>query len=78
MYFVRLTHLTLSIVFFCRIYAISVKLSPEKRSSGIQCLEANNFKIYCFQTLTGQCPLCSNPLPLSLLTLLLIGKKIIP
>ncbi|XP_064393065.1 trafficking protein particle complex subunit 4-like [Halichondria panicea] len=35
------------------IYAISVKLSPEKRSSGIQCLEANNFKIYCFQTLTG-------------------------
>lgn len=36
-----------------RIYAISVKLSPEKRSSGIQCLEANNFKIYCFQTLTG-------------------------
>ena len=37
----------------CRIYAISVKLSPEKSSSGIKCLEANNFKIYCFQTLTG-------------------------
>ena len=38
----------------CRIYAISVKLSPEKSSSGIKCLEANNFKIYCFQTLTGE------------------------
>ena len=37
----------------CRIYAISVKLSPEKSSSGIKCLEASNFKICCFQTLTG-------------------------
>ena len=37
----------------CRIYAISVKLSPEKSSSGINCLEGNSFKIYCFQTLTG-------------------------
>ena len=34
-------------------YAISVKLSPEKSSSGIKCLEASNFKICCFQTLTG-------------------------
>jgi len=30
-----------------------VKLSPEKQSSGIQCLEADTFKLYCFQTLTG-------------------------
>ena len=37
-----------------RIYAISVKLSPEKKSSGIQCLEASNFKVHCFQTLTGE------------------------
>lgn len=39
--------------FFYRIYAISVKLSPVKQSSGIQCLEADSFKLYCFQTITG-------------------------
>ena len=38
---------------FHRIYAISVKLSPAKHSSGIQCLEADSFKLYCFQTITG-------------------------
>ena len=36
-----------------RIYAISVKLSPAKQSSGIQCLEADSFKLFCFQTITG-------------------------
>lgn len=38
---------------FHSIYAISVKLSPEKQSSGIQCLEADTFKLHCFQTVTG-------------------------
>ncbi|CAI8035180.1 Trafficking protein particle complex subunit 4 [Geodia barretti] len=38
---------------FHSIYAISVKLSPAKHSSGIQCLEADSFKFYCFQTITG-------------------------
>ena len=34
---------------------ISVKLSPEKQSSGIQYLEADSFKLHCFQTVTGTC-----------------------
>lgn len=38
---------------FHSIYAISVKLSPEPKSSGIRILEASNFRLCCFQTLTG-------------------------
>lgn len=38
---------------FHSIYAISVKLSPAAKSSGIKCLEADSFKLFCFQTITG-------------------------
>lgn len=38
---------------FHSIYAISVKLAPVKQSSGIQCLTAESFNLYCFQTITG-------------------------
>ena len=37
-----------------RLYAISAKLSPEQRSSGIEVLEADSFKLHCFQTHTGK------------------------
>ncbi|XP_003388300.1 PREDICTED: trafficking protein particle complex subunit 4-like [Amphimedon queenslandica] len=35
------------------IYAISVRLSPEEGSKGIQCLEAQHYNINCTQTRTG-------------------------
>eukprot|EP01137_Pigoraptor_chileana_P020494 Opistho-2@82939 len=38
---------------FHGLYAITSKLSPEVHSSGIEVLEADTFKIHCFQTLTG-------------------------
>ena len=37
-----------------RLYAISAKLSPEQRSSGIEVLEADSFKLHCYQTHTGE------------------------
>lgn len=37
----------------CRLYAISTKLSPEQKSSGIQVLEADSFTLHCYQTSTG-------------------------
>ncbi len=38
---------------FYPLYALAVQLSPETRSSGIQELETDTFKLYCSQTLTG-------------------------
>jgi len=38
---------------FNTFYAISVQLSPEQGSSGIQDLETDTFKLYCSQTVTG-------------------------
>ncbi|XP_065831745.1 trafficking protein particle complex subunit 4-like isoform X2 [Oscarella lobularis] len=38
---------------FHSLYAIAAKLSPVEKSSGIEVLEAENFKLHCFQTLTG-------------------------
>jgi len=38
---------------FHSLFAISSQLSPEAKSSGIEMLEADTFKLYCFQTLTG-------------------------
>ncbi|XP_071958070.1 trafficking protein particle complex subunit 4-like [Antedon mediterranea] len=38
---------------FHSLYAIGCQLSPEQRSSGIECLETDTFKLHCFQTLTG-------------------------
>ena len=35
------------------LYAIASQLSPRNKSSGIQLLEADNFKLHAFQTLTG-------------------------
>ena len=32
---------------------VSVQLSPEQGSSGIQDLETDTFKLYCSQTVTG-------------------------
>lgn len=39
---------------FYPLFAIASQLSPETRSSGIETLEADTFKLYCFQTLTGK------------------------
>ena len=36
-----------------RLFAISCQLAPVQRSSGIQVLEADSFKLQCMQTLTG-------------------------
>ena len=38
---------------FHSLYAISVQLSPEVGSSGIQKLEADTFTLHCHQTVTG-------------------------
>jgi len=38
---------------FYPLYAIASQLSPELKSSGIEVLEADTFKLHCFQTLTG-------------------------
>lgn len=39
---------------FYPLFAIASQLSPEPKSSGIEILEADKFKLYCFQTLTGK------------------------
>lgn len=39
---------------FYPLFAIASQLSPEPRSSGIETLEADTFKLHCFQTLTGR------------------------
>lgn len=38
---------------FYPLFAIASQLSPEPKSSGIQVLETDSFKLNCFQTLTG-------------------------
>lgn len=38
---------------FHSLFAISCKLSPCDKSSGIELLESNSFKLHCFQTITG-------------------------
>lgn len=38
---------------FYPLFAIASQLSPEPKSSGIEILEADTFKLNCFQTLTG-------------------------
>lgn len=40
---------------FYPLFAIASQLSPEPKSSGIEILEADTFKLHCFQTLTGMC-----------------------
>ncbi|XP_035204884.1 trafficking protein particle complex subunit 4-like [Stegodyphus dumicola] len=38
---------------FHSLFAIASQLSPEPHSSGIEVLEADTFKLYCHQTITG-------------------------
>lgn len=38
---------------FYPLFAIASQLSPEPKSGGIEILEADTFKLHCFQTLTG-------------------------
>uniref|UniRef100_A0A1B6D6Q7 Trafficking protein particle complex subunit n=1 Tax=Clastoptera arizonana TaxID=38151 RepID=A0A1B6D6Q7_9HEMI len=38
---------------FYPLFAIASQLSPEPKSSGIEILESDTFKLHCFQTLTG-------------------------
>ncbi|XP_011496327.1 PREDICTED: trafficking protein particle complex subunit 4 [Ceratosolen solmsi marchali] len=38
---------------FYPLFAIASQLSPEPRCSGIEVLEADTFRLYCYQTLTG-------------------------
>ncbi|CAB0005418.1 unnamed protein product [Nesidiocoris tenuis] len=38
---------------FYPLFALASQLSPESKSSGIEVLEADTFKLQCFQTLTG-------------------------
>jgi len=40
-------------LFFNRVHAITSQMSPQSSSSGIDMLEAESFKLCCFQTLTG-------------------------
>lgn len=39
---------------FYPLFALASQLSPEPKSSGIEVLEADTFKLQCFQTLTGR------------------------
>jgi len=39
---------------FYPLFAIAIQLSPEPKTSGIEVLEADTFKLHCFQTLTGK------------------------
>lgn len=39
---------------FYPLFAIASQLSPEPKSSGIEVLETDTFKLHCFQTLTGK------------------------
>lgn len=50
---VLLTFLVFSASMFYPLFAIASQLSPEPKSSGIEVLEADTFKLHCFQTLTG-------------------------
>lgn len=43
---------------FYPLFAIASQLSPEAKSSGIEVLEADTFKLHCFQTLTGKSSFC--------------------
>lgn len=38
---------------FYPLFAIASQLSPEPKSSGIEVLETDSFRLNCFQTLTG-------------------------
>lgn len=38
---------------FHSLFAISCKLSPAEKSSGIELLETSSFKLHCFQSITG-------------------------
>nr|XP_018902881.1 PREDICTED: trafficking protein particle complex subunit 4 [Bemisia tabaci] len=38
---------------FYPLFAMAAQLSPEPKSSGIEMLEADTFKLHCYQTLTG-------------------------
>lgn len=38
---------------FYPLFAIASQLSPEPKSSGIEVLEADTFRLHCYQTLTG-------------------------
>ncbi|CAB3365514.1 Hypothetical predicted protein [Cloeon dipterum] len=38
---------------FYPLFAIAIQLSPEPKSSGIEVLEADTFKLHCYQTPTG-------------------------
>lgn len=38
---------------FHSLYAIASQLSPEHKTSGIEILESETFKLYCYQTVTG-------------------------
>lgn len=38
---------------FYPLFAIASQLSPEPRCSGIEVLEADTFRLHCYQTLTG-------------------------
>ena len=43
---------------FYPLFAIASQLSPEPKSSGIEILESDTFKLHCFQTLTGTAWVC--------------------
>lgn len=38
---------------FYPLFALASQLSPEPKSSGIEVLETDTFRLHCFQTLTG-------------------------
>jgi len=50
---------------FHTVFAFSSQLSPMEGSSGIQCLECDSFKFFCFQSVTGTKFMCQTDLKVS-------------
>ncbi|KAI9486604.1 MAG: synbindin, partial [Benjaminiella poitrasii] len=42
-----------NVCYMFSVHAITSKISPVHNSSGLEMLETDTFKLYCFQTLTG-------------------------
>lgn len=42
-----------AVMVYFRLFAIGSQLSPEARSSGIEVLETDSFRLHCMQTMTG-------------------------
>jgi len=50
---------------FHTVFAFACQLSPVEGSSGIQCIETDSFKFFCYQSVTGTKFMCQTDLKVS-------------